>query len=56
MADLKAQIEETENAAKAEGLKTLAKTLNEIGIKVDPAVDSLEDIQNTINNLKPEAI
>jgi hypothetical protein len=44
MSTLRAEIEKTEAAAKAEGIETLAKTLGELGIKIDPAVDSLEDI------------
>ena len=56
MKTLKTTIEQTENAAKAKGLKELVKSLDEIGIKIDPATSSLEDIQKTINNLKPDAI
>lgn len=56
MKTLKTTIEQTENAAKAKGLKELVKSLDDIGIKIDPATTSLEDIQKTINNLKPDAI
>lgn len=56
MTTLKTAIEQTENAAKAKGLKELVKSLDEIGVKIDPATSSLEDIQKTINNLKPDAI
>ena len=56
MTTLKTAIEQTENAAKAKGLKELVKSLEEIGVKIDPATSSLEDVQRTINNLKPDAI
>ncbi len=56
MQTLKTTIEQTENAAKAKGLKELIKSLDDIGVKVDPAVSSFEDVQKVINNLKPDAI
>ena len=49
-------IKSGEAVAKNGAMNALAVALKEIGIIIDPTTQSLEEVKNILNNLKPEAI